>query len=198
MQKIGLALGGGSARGVAHIGVIKALNEANIPIYCVSGTSAGAIIGGVYTAGDLNRLEKELKKMTWQNTLRYFDLAISKNGLFNGQKIHKFIESFFQQKTFQGLKIKFCAVTTEIKTGKEVPITTGKIINAIRASMAIPGLPTWSFPWWLLVPSGNIPIAAPLFSACSTCWSNPLISLGVLWLGTIKVFAQRSRAPNTG
>ncbi len=140
MQKIGLALGSGSVRGIAHIGVIKALNEANIPIHCVSGTSAGAIIGGVYTAGDLYRLEKELQKMTWQNTLRYFDLTISKNGLFNGQKIHKFIENFLHQKTFQGLKIKFCVVTTEIRTGKEVSITTGKIINAIRASMAIPGI----------------------------------------------------------
>ena len=140
MKKIGLALGGGSARGVAHIGVIKALEEAKIPIHCIAGTSAGAIAGGVYVGGNLDEFAEELKTMTWQRTLKYFDLGLFRNGLFNGQKIYQFIDSFLTRKTFSNLPTKFAAVSADIKTGKEMVIQKGKIMEGIRASMALPGI----------------------------------------------------------
>jgi len=97
-------------------------------------------VGGVYVAGDLDKLEKELLDMTWQKTIRFFDVAFPKKGFFNGNKIYDFIDRLLIKKTFKGLKTQFCAVAVEAHTGKEVQIKEGKVADGIRASMSLPGI----------------------------------------------------------
>ncbi|MBN2096235.1 patatin-like phospholipase family protein [Candidatus Peregrinibacteria bacterium] len=139
-KKIGLALGGGGARGCAHIGVIKALNEAGIPIDRIAGTSIGSFIGGVYVAGDISELESYLLKIKWKDVVKHFDPVIPKKGFFEGKKICELIGKLLKHKTFQGNKIPFRAVATDLFSGKEVILKTGNMTQAIRSSIAIPGI----------------------------------------------------------
>ncbi len=139
-KKIGLALGGGGARGCAHIGVIKALTEAGIPIGYVAGTSIGALIGGIYTAGDIKEFENYLLTIKWKEVVKYLDPVIPKKGLFKGEKVCRLISKSLKHKDFQGNKIPFCAVATDLFSGKEVILKKGDLTQAIRASIAIPGI----------------------------------------------------------
>lgn len=141
-KKIGLALGGGGARGCAHIGVIKALREADIPIDFVAGTSIGAFIGGVFAKGKIEELEKILKKIRWQDVVKYFDPVIPKRGLFEGKKVVKLLEKIITEPDFKNTHIPCVAIATDLLSGKEIHLKTGNMINAIRASVAIPGIIT--------------------------------------------------------
>jgi len=135
-KKVGLALGSGGAKGYAHIGVLKVLEENNIPIDYISGSSAGAIVGSLYSLyKDINRVEEILTD--FQKIRSLFDLSF-KGGLIRGRKITKFFEENFQDKKFKDLYIPMCVVTTDYKTGEEVRIKKGDIALAVRASMAIP------------------------------------------------------------
>jgi len=138
---MGLALGGGGARGGAHIGVIRALEEAGIQIDYIAGTSIGALIGGVYAAGGLDYVEEVAHKITWQKTIKYMDVRIPKYGLLNGSKIHELLhDKFLPKKTFRGLNIPFCAIATDLIESKEIQIKSGKLADAIRASISLPGI----------------------------------------------------------
>lgn len=139
-KKIGLALGGGGARGCAHVGVIKALEEAGIPIDYIAGTSIGSFIGGIYVAGDIKELEEYLLRIKWKDVVGHFDPVVPKKGFFKGEKICKLIEKLLKHKTFRTNKIPFKAVATDLFTGKEVILKTGSITQAIRSSIAIPGI----------------------------------------------------------
>ncbi len=140
MKKIGLALGGGGARGCAHIGVIKALQEAEIPIQYVAGTSIGAFVGGVFAVGELERLENYLLKVKWSDVLSFFDPALMKSGMFKGKKLEKWIEKMTVKKNFKDCQMPFTAVATDLPTGKEVHLRKGSLSEAIRASVALPGI----------------------------------------------------------
>ncbi len=142
MKTLGLALGGGGARGCFHIGAIKALDEANITINYIAGTSIGAFIGGIYVAGDIHELENYLIKIKWRDVLKHFDPVLPRNGLFGGKKVMKLIKSLLHYDNFKKTKIPFIAVTTNLANGKEVHLSKGKISDAIRASIAIPGIIT--------------------------------------------------------
>ncbi|GAB6138450.1 patatin-like phospholipase family protein [Halanaerobaculum tunisiense] len=135
---IGLALGAGSARGVAHLGVLKALRDEEIEIDYLAGTSIGSVIGGFYAAGlDLHRLKRLAIHLEWD----YFtDVTFSKQGLVAGNKVKEFFQLLTQQKTFSQLDLPFVAVAADIEHGEEVVIDEGEVASALRASMSIPGI----------------------------------------------------------
>ncbi len=139
-KKIGLALGGGSARGWAHVGVIKALLEADIPIHCIAGTSIGSLVGGYYASGSFLELEQMAEVIQWSTVLRYLDVTLPRQGLVEGKKILEFLRKALKIKTIQNLQIPFCAVAADLITGDEIRIKKGNLAEAIRASVSIPGI----------------------------------------------------------
>lgn len=140
MKKIGLALGGGSAKGCAHIGVIKALEENNIPIHIVSGTSIGSLIGGVYAAGHLQKLIDLAPTVNWQLILKHLDLAYPRQGLMSGKRVKNFLNGLIEVENIEDLKIPYCAIAADIKTASEVQFKSGNIVDAIRASISLPAI----------------------------------------------------------
>ena len=138
--KIGLVLGSGGARGYAHLGVLKALYEADIDIDLVVGTSFGAIVGAGYAAGrNIYELEKIALQTGWIKILKMIDIAPPK-GIFAGNKLERFFSALTQQKHFSELKIPLTVVATDIKTGEEVLINKGSVSKAMLASSAFPGI----------------------------------------------------------
>jgi len=139
-QSVGLALGGGSARGWSHIGVIRALAEAGIKIDYVAGTSIGAVIGSVFAAGTIKDLEEVAVRLDWKQIAHLFDVVLPKSGLIDGRKVAGFIQDNLRKTNIEELSIPFCAVSTDLNTGEEVVIREGDIIEAVRASISIPGI----------------------------------------------------------
>ena len=141
MKKVGLALGGGGARGFSHLGVVQALHEFGIPIHCIAGTSMGAIVGGIVAAGAEAAADRWAREPDWKKLPKlFFDLNLSKQGLVSGRQIEKFLRKMIPVSTFDELKLPFAAVATDYNTGEEVAFTSGDVISAIRASMSIPGI----------------------------------------------------------
>ncbi len=137
-QKIGLALGSGGARGLAHIGVIKVLEENNIPIDFIAGSSIGALIGAHYALyKDIKKTEELAMKADWHISLKLFD-PVLKGGLIAGKKIEILFKEWFKNKKFNDLQIPFTAVATDLLTGQEVDINSGNLTRAIRASISVP------------------------------------------------------------
>jgi NTE family protein len=139
-HKIGLALGAGSARGWTHIGVIRALTRAGIHPDIVVGTSAGALVGGCYVAGELDALEEFARDLTRRKVLGFLDFNFSGSGLIHGQRLREVLEARLQSVTIESLAKRFVAVATEIGTGHETWLTRGHLGDAIRASYAMPGI----------------------------------------------------------
>lgn len=140
--KVGLALGGGGARGCAHIGVIQALEEANIAIEAVGGTSIGSIIGGIYTNGNLPKFTQFLLDFKKLHLAKFLDLKLPKRGLIEGDSLIKLIDEFIDKKKIEEGKLPFVAVATQLNSAQENHFTSGDILKAIRASIALPGLIT--------------------------------------------------------
>ena len=138
--KIGLALGGGVARGWAHIGVLKALIKAGIKPDIVAGTSIGAVVGGCYVAGHLDDLEKFARELTRRRIFGYLDFNLAGTGLITGQRLCERLDKHLGNKTIDELERKFVAVATEIGSGHEVWLTRGRLVDAVRASYALPGI----------------------------------------------------------
>lgn len=163
--KIGLALGGGGPKGFALIGVLKKLEENNIPIDFISGTSVGAIVGGLYAKfGEAEKVEKLAQKMNFSKFLPIIsDVSIS-NGVVKGEKLIKYIDEITGEAQIEDLKIPFCAVTTDILTGKTVIFRKGPLSLALRASCSVPVLfSTMKYKDYQLVDGGlthPIPIQA--------------------------------------
>lgn len=139
-RPIGLALGGGAARGCAHIGVLRAFQEKGIPLSCVAGTSIGAMIGAVYASGGLDHLEALLLELDPLHLLGYFDVVFPHSGLVDGRKVTELLRNILGDRGFDGLSIPFAAVATDIRDGREVAISSGDVIDAVRASIAVPGV----------------------------------------------------------
>jgi NTE family protein len=137
-KEIGLALGSGGAKGLAHIGVIKALEENDISIDYISGSSIGALIGGVYAATkDVQRLEETVLNTDWKKIFSLIDPAL-KGGLLGGNKVKGFIEKYIVEESFEDLMIPLSVVTTNLKNGEPVIFKSGEISLAIRASISFP------------------------------------------------------------
>jgi len=135
---IGLALGGGFARGFAHLGVLQVLEQNHVPISCIAGTSVGSILGAAYASGaPLARIVATCR------TLRLRDIArwrVSRLGLASNHRLGDLIERVFEARHFEDLHIPVAVVATDLNTGEPVVITHGNLIDAIRASCAFPGL----------------------------------------------------------
>ena len=138
--KLGLALGSGSARGWAHIGVIRALIEADIRIDYVAGTSIGAVVGAIYASGNIEALEEIVLQLDWKQIASFLDVVFPKSGLIDGNRISEFIRTHVGAKNIEDLPLPFCAVSTDLATGNEVVIQDGDIIEAVRASISVPGI----------------------------------------------------------
>jgi len=150
-SRIGLVLGGGAARGWAHIGAIRALQDAGIKPDVVCGTSIGALIGAVYANGDLDWLEEWVSRLTWQTVVRLLDLRIS-GGLLGGRKVIQVFANQFNGREISELQMPFAAVATELDSGRETWLQDGSVVDAVRASIAIPGIftPVWHNGVWLV------------------------------------------------
>jgi len=141
--KVGLALGSSAARGFAHIGVLKALKEASIPVDMVAGTSMGAMIGACFAKeGEISAVEEIAINTGWRELARLLDpkLGSLRKGLIRGQRIEEFLYSLIGDAKFRDLKIPFAAIATDVNTGEEVVIREGSVIEAVRASISIPGV----------------------------------------------------------
>jgi NTE family protein len=135
---IGLALGGGAAKGFAHIGVIKALEENGIRPKIVTGTSAGSLVGSLYSYGYTS---KQLEKIASQlDGLNLADFTLSGNGLIKGQKLQNFVNQQVKQQQMQKLKIRFAAIATDLDSGQSVGFNHGNTGAAVRASCAVPNI----------------------------------------------------------
>lgn len=142
LPKIGLALGSGASRGWSHIGVIKALLREGIEPDIVCGTSVGAIIGGSYVAGNLEKLEHWVLGSTRTDVLRFFDISLSQSGFVDTERLSWFLHSYVaaDDQRIEDMPKKYAAVSTNLDTGREVWFTEGGLADAVRASMALPGL----------------------------------------------------------
>lgn len=138
--KIGLALGAGSARGWAHIGVVRALTEAGIEPDIVVGTSIGAVVGGLHVAGELDALEQFARDLTRRKVLGFLDFNLSGSGLIHGQRLRDVLEERLRGVQIETLSRRFIAVATEIGTGHETWLGRGYLVDALRASYALPGI----------------------------------------------------------
>ncbi|TCP91079.1 patatin-like phospholipase [Rhizobium sp. PP-CC-2G-626] len=138
--RIALALGGGAARGWAHIGVLRALDEEGIPVGMIAGTSIGALVGGCYLAGKLDELEAFARSLTMRRIAGLLDLAIGGGGLFGGLRLTKRMQEHLDDVLIENLGRPFVAIATDIKSGHEVWLTEGSLITALRASYALPGI----------------------------------------------------------
>lgn len=137
-QKIGLALGGGSAKGCAHLGVFQYLEENTIQAQMVSGTSIGSFAGAVYAAGKHKELLEFSKTITWQMIVQHLDLAFPRQGIMSGKRLEKFLKKFLPYQNIEDLPIPFYAIATDISTGEEIILDKGPLIPAIRASISLP------------------------------------------------------------
>jgi NTE family protein len=137
--RIGLVLGSGAARGWAHIGVIRALERAGIRPDLVCGTSAGALVGAAYASGNLERLGQWAIRMRMRDVVSFFDLRFN-GGLLNGSRLMSFARRILEEHPIERLPIPFGAVATTLETGAETWLRTGSTLEAVRASMAMPGL----------------------------------------------------------
>jgi NTE family protein len=138
LPKIGLAMGSGGARGLAHIGIIKALEKNNIPIDFIAGSSIGAMVGGFYAAGlNIEKIEEIALETNWRKLFSLIDPHL-KQGLVSGEKVRAYIESHLDGKKFEDCSIPFSAVATDLKTGEIISLNKGEMATAIRASISIP------------------------------------------------------------
>ncbi|MDX2264823.1 MAG: patatin-like phospholipase family protein [Hyphomicrobiales bacterium] len=138
--KLGIALGGGAARGWAHIGVLKALHAAGLRPDIIAGTSIGAVAGGCYAAGKLAELEEFARSLTLRGVLRHLDLALPGSGLINGNKLASRLGEHLEPFRIEALPVKFVAIATELGAGHEVWLNKGPLVRAMRASYALPGV----------------------------------------------------------
>ncbi|HMM45726.1 MAG TPA: patatin-like phospholipase family protein [Candidatus Macondimonas sp.] len=137
-HRVGLALGSGSARGLAHVGVLRALDEAGIKVDFIAGTSMGAVIGAIYATGKLDGLTE--RNFDWKSIVSLLDPVFPRSGLIDGQKIIDFVRAHVPAARIEDLPIPFQTVATDIMTGEQVALGTGDLIEAVRASISVPGI----------------------------------------------------------
>lgn len=137
---VGLALGSGSARGLAHIGVLHALKDAGIKIDLMAGTSMGALVGALAASGRVADLEKTFRAMDWRAIWALLDPVFPRSGLIDGRKVENLLQQLLPTEHFHELQVPFQAVSTDILSGLEVVLSSGKLVEAIHASFAVPGI----------------------------------------------------------
>lgn len=137
-QTVSLALGSGGARGLAHIGIIRWLEEQGYKIEAISGSSMGALIGGIYAAGELDTYTNWVKALSKRDVIRLLDFTFSRAGIFSGDRIMQTLKDLLGDTEIVSLPISFTAVATDLDAGKEMWLSKGSLFDAIRASISIP------------------------------------------------------------
>jgi len=137
--RIGLALGSGAARGWAHVGVIRALEEAGIRADIVCGSSIGAMVGAAYAAGELDRFEHWVRNLDVRTVVSFMDVGLS-GGIIKGERLTAFFRNSIGDRAIEELDKPFGAVATALRTGAEVWLREGSVVDAVRASLALPGV----------------------------------------------------------
>jgi NTE family protein len=135
---VSLVLGSGAARGLAHIGVIRWLDANGFAIRSVSGASMGALVGGIYAAGELDAFESWVRALRQTDVLRLLDIAWHPSGLFKGERVIETLRGLIGDRNIEDLPIAFTAVATDVEAGKEVWLNRGPLFDAVRASIAVP------------------------------------------------------------
>ncbi|KAA3606706.1 MAG: hypothetical protein DWQ01_16965 [Planctomycetota bacterium] len=162
-----LALGGGAARGLAHIGILKVLQEARIPVAGVAGTSIGAVVGGLFAAGVLDSYEQLIRGFTTRSAYLFLDPVFPTSGVFAGRRLEALLEALVRGRRIESLAVPFIAVATDLETGEELRLQRGSLVAAQRASFAIPGLFTpqrWQGRWLV---DGGLVAPVPIEAAQS-------------------------------
>lgn len=177
--RIGLALGGGAARGWAHIGVIRALEKAGISPQIVCGTSMGALVGAAYAAGEIARMDQWVQQLDWPAVMSLMDWHMS-GGLMEGAKLVGFFRAKFDDRGIEHLPRKFGCVATELATGREVWLQEGPVIDAVRASIALPGLLTPVVHGGRLLVDGGLVNPVPV-SLCRALGAEIVIAVDLNW-----------------
>jgi len=139
-KKIGLALGAGSARGLSHLGVLKAFKEAGITPAYICGTSIGSMMGAVYASGNIDAVEELMRSITLGKMANYLDFTIPRQALMEGDKIMDLLHKIIPVSNFDKLEIPFSAVACDIHTGRQVLLDSGDVHTAVRASISLPGI----------------------------------------------------------
>lgn len=145
-QRVGLALGSGGARGWAHLGVLQALREKNIQVDFIAGTSMGAVVGAFIAAGREEALRELALNLDWKRLRQFFwEISLSRSGLTDGKKLLEETQKLLGLREFRELELPFRAVATDLDTGGEVVLSSGNLLEAMRASLSIPGVfsPVW-------------------------------------------------------
>ncbi len=137
-MKIGLALGGGGARGIAHLGVWQRLQELGIPIHCIAGTSIGAIAGAIIAAGRVEEALAWCKMSSWRKLPGLIFDRLTTKAIFSGRRVEKKLRQIIAAEKFADLAMPYAAVATDLNTGEAVVMQEGDLISAVRASMSIP------------------------------------------------------------
>lgn len=137
-KRVSLVLGSGGARGMAHIGIIRELDENGFEIASISGCSAGALIGGVYAAGKLDTFEEWVSAIDNVDLVKLLDLSWERNGLVKGDRVIETLTKLVGDVRIEDLDLPFTAVATDIKRQKEVWLNSGSLFYAIRASGSLP------------------------------------------------------------
>jgi NTE family protein len=176
--RIGLALGSGSARGWAHIGVIDALTEAGIVPDIVCGASIGALVGAAHVAGRLAELRQWAEAATWRKIVRLTDFRLTGGGLVTGRQIVAFLRDLGINAPIESYATQYAAVATDLATGREIWLQTGPIHDAVRASIALPGIfsPTRVDGKWLL--DGGLSNPVPV-SVCRALGADVVIAVNL-------------------
>tara|TARA_R110002074_G_scaffold331181_2_gene501598 strand:- start:129 stop:1022 length:894 start_codon:yes stop_codon:yes gene_type:complete len=139
-REVSLVLGSGAAKGLAHIGVIRCLEEHDYKIKYIAGSSMGALIGGIYAAGNLDIYTKWVRELKRNDVIRLLDLSFSKKSIFKGDRIIEVLKDMIGDHDIENLPIGFTAVATDLTDQKEIWFTRGSLFKAIRASIAMPML----------------------------------------------------------
>ena len=142
MKKVSLVLSGGGARGIAHIGVLEALEKQGYEVHSITGTSMGAVVGGIYAAGKMKKFKEWILNLNKKDIFKLVDFTLFNNGFIKGDKIFEEISTFIQDIQIQNLPINFSATATDLVNKEEVLFTQGSLYNAMRASIAIPNVIT--------------------------------------------------------
>ncbi len=150
--KIGLALGAGSAKGWAHIGVINALKKLGIEVDIVAGCSVGALVGAAFASHRLPVMEQWVRSFSYWDVIRLMDFSWQRGGLLRGDRVFTAVGQLLKISDIAECALKFGAVTTNLSTGRELWLTEGDIHQAVRASCSMPGLlaPVWADGYWLV------------------------------------------------
>jgi NTE family protein len=199
---IGIALGAGAARGWAHIGVLRALADAGIHPHVVCGTSIGALIGALYADDRLDELESWVTTLTWKRVMGFFDVGFG-GGLLKGGRVSAFLRERLGDRLISDLPRPFGAVATDLQNGNELWLREGSVAEAVRASIALPGLfAPWRRDGRLLVDGALVnPVPVTLCRALGAQFviavdlSSPLIGRAVAKVGAEK---QAAYAPGLG